>query len=118
MIAFGPAENPEIAIGIVLEYGGAGARTGNLVADIFNAYFAYKNGTLTLDDEVLDDGTGTAESGTTDGSAADATTDGTADNAADTAENAAADADTTAGDAAPTEQAAAQTPETQTTPEQ
>ena len=54
MIAYGPAEDPEIAIGIVVEYGGAGARTGQLVADIFNAYYAMKNGTLTVDDTVSD----------------------------------------------------------------
>ena len=54
MIAYGPAEDPEIAIGIVVEYGGAGARTGQLVADIFNAYYAMKDGTLTVDDTVSD----------------------------------------------------------------
>ncbi len=50
MIAYGPAEDPEIAIGIVMEYGGGGARTGDLVADIFDAYFAMKDGSLTLDE--------------------------------------------------------------------
>ena len=45
MIAYGPAEDPQIAIGIVVEYGGGGARAGNLVADIFNAWFAAQNGT-------------------------------------------------------------------------
>ena len=54
MIAYGPAEDPEIAIGIVVEYGGAGARTAQLVADIFNAYYAMKDGTLTVDDTVSD----------------------------------------------------------------
>mgnify|MGYP002544718678 FL=1 len=54
MIAYGPAEAPEIAIGVVVEYGGAGARTGQLVADIFNAYYAMKDGTLTVDDTVSD----------------------------------------------------------------
>ena len=54
MIAYGPAEDPEIAIGVVVEYGGAGARTGQLVADIFNAYYAMKDGTLTVDDIVSD----------------------------------------------------------------
>ena len=46
MIAYGPAEDAQIAIGIVIEYGGYGARAGNLVADIFNAYFALKDGSL------------------------------------------------------------------------
>ena len=50
MIAYGPAEDPEIAIGIVVEYGGSGVRTGTLVADIFNAYYAMKDGTLTVDE--------------------------------------------------------------------
>ena len=54
MIAYGPAEDPEIAIGVVVEYGGAGGRTGQLVADIFNAYYAMKDGTLTVDDTVSD----------------------------------------------------------------
>ena len=111
MIAFGPAENPEIAIGIVLEYGGAGARTGQLVADIFNAYFAYKDGTLTLDDEGLDDGTDAADT-------ADGTTDGTADTTTpDTAANTTANANTTTttvAATAPTEEADTQTPEPQT----
>ena len=54
MIAYGPAEDPEIAIGVVVEYGGSGTRTGQLVADIFNAYYAMKDGTLTVDDTVSD----------------------------------------------------------------
>ena len=49
MIAYGPAEDPQIAIGIVVEYGGGGARAGNLVADIFNAWFAAQDGTLNED---------------------------------------------------------------------
>ncbi len=49
MIAYGPAEDPQIAIGIVVEYGGGGARAGNLVADIANAYFAMQDGTLNED---------------------------------------------------------------------
>ena len=54
MIAYGPVEDPQIAIGIVVEYGGAGARTGQLVADIFNAYFAMENGTLHVDETAAD----------------------------------------------------------------
>lgn len=46
MIAYLPADDPEIAIGITVEYGGYGARTGDLVVDIANAYFAMKDGTL------------------------------------------------------------------------
>ena len=46
MVAYLPADNPQIAIGITIEYGGYGARTGDLVVDIANAYFALKDGSL------------------------------------------------------------------------
>ena len=46
MVAYLPADDPEIAIGITVEYGGYGARTGDLVVDIANAYFALKDGSL------------------------------------------------------------------------
>ena len=49
MIAYLPADDPAIAIGITVEYGGYGARTGDLVVDIANAYFAMKDGTLEVD---------------------------------------------------------------------
>ena len=88
MIAYGPAEDPQIAIGIVVEYGGAGARTGQLVADIFNAYFAMQNGTLTVDDTVSD----SLAQLETAGDATDAPADGTTDDAAATAQNSGADA--------------------------
>ena len=88
MIAYGPAEDPQIAIGIVVEYGGAGARTGQLVADIFNAYFAMQNGTLTVDDTVSD----SLAQPETAGNATDAPADGTTDDAAATAQNSGADA--------------------------
>lgn len=39
----------QIAIGITIEYGGYGARTGDLVVDIANAYFAMQDGTLNED---------------------------------------------------------------------
>ena len=88
MIAYGPAEDPQIAIGIVVEYGGGGARAGNLVADIFNAWFAAQNGTLTVEDNTPADATDTTDAtdvtgtdGQTDaGTAADGQTpaDGTA----------------------------------------
>ena len=48
MVAYGPAEDAEIALGIVIEYGGGGARA-NLVADIFDAYYAMKDGSLNED---------------------------------------------------------------------
>ena len=88
MIAYGPAEDPQIAIGIVVEYGGAGARTGQLVADIFNAYFAMQNGTLTVDDTASD----SLAQPETAGDATDAPADGTTDDAAAAAQNSGADA--------------------------
>ena len=79
MIAYGPAEDPEIAIGVVVEYGGAGTRTGQLVADIFNAYYAMKDGTLTVDDTVSDGlaqpETAADDAATDNGTAADPTVD-------------------------------------------
>ena len=85
MVAYGPAEDAEIALGIVIEYGGGGARAGNLVADIFDAYYAMKDGSLTLDE------TGAGE--TADGQ----------DAVPETVEN----NDALAGDTAPAEQTAA-----------
>ena len=89
MIAYGPAEDPQIAIGIAVEYGGGGARAGNLVADIFDAYYAMKDGSLTLDE------TGAGET-------ADTTADGQ-DAVPETVEN----NDALADDTAPAEQPAA-----------
>ena len=98
MITYGPAEDPQIAIGIVVEYGGGGARAGNLVADIFNAYFAMQDGTLNEDgtigkqetaaDSTPADQTAPAQTETGTDSAADTATDpaaGTTDAAQETA---------------------------------
>ena len=49
LVAYLPADDPQIAIGITIEYGGSGARTGDLVVDIANAYFAMQDGTLNED---------------------------------------------------------------------
>ena len=87
MIAYLPADDPEIAIGITVEYGGYGARTGDLVVDIANAYFAMKDGTLEVDPYV-DPRTAAQEDAAA------------ADTAAQTAPNAVNDAQT---DAAATE---------------
>ena len=88
MVAYGPAEDAEIALGIVIEYGGGGPRAGNLVADIFDAYYAMKDGSLTLDE------TGAGET-------ADTTADGQ-DAVPETVEN----NDALADDTAPAEQPA------------
>ena len=55
MVAYLPADDPQIAIGITIEYGGYGARTGDLVVDIANAYFALKDGTLAQQAEAEQD---------------------------------------------------------------
>ena len=95
MIAYGPAEDPQIAIGIVVEYGGGGARAGNLVADIFNAWFAAQNGTLTVEDDTPADATDTTD--TTDATGTDGQTDaGTAADGQTPADGTAPTADTAA----------------------
>ena len=81
MVAYLPADDPQIAIGISIEYGGYGARTGDLVVDIANAYFAMKDGTLEVDPYVnpalsadpSDDTTGAADTTDTAGAAQDET---------------------------------------------
>lgn len=98
MIAYGPTEDAQIAIGIVVEYGGGGARAGNLMADIFNAYFAMQDGTLNEDgtigkqetaaDSTPADQTAPAQTETGEDTAADTATDpaaGTTDAAQETA---------------------------------
>lgn len=98
MIAYGPTEDAQIAIGIVVEYGGGGARAGNLMADIFNAYFAMQDGTLNDDgtigkqetaaDSTPADQTAPAQTETGTDAAADTATDpaaGTTDAAQETA---------------------------------
>lgn len=98
MIAYGPTEDAQIAIGIVVEYGGGGARAGNLMADIFNAYFAMQDGTLNEDgtigkqetaaDSTPADQTAPAQTETGEDAAADTATDpaaGTTDAAQETA---------------------------------
>lgn len=98
MVAYGPAEDAEIALGIVIEYGGGGARAGNLVADIFDAYYAMKDGSLNEDgtigkqetaaDSTPADQTAPAQTETGTDAAADTATDpaaGTTDAAQETA---------------------------------
>lgn len=46
MIAYGPVDDPEIAVAIVLEYGGGGANAAPLLVDIFNAYYFDKTSSL------------------------------------------------------------------------
>ena len=88
MIAYGPTEDAQIAIGIVVEYGGGGARAGNLMADIFNAYFAMQDGTLNEDGTIGKQET--AADSTPADQTAPAQTETGADAAADTATDPAA----------------------------
>jgi penicillin-binding protein 2 len=46
MIGYGPVEDPQIAFAVAIEYGGGGSRAGELVVDIFNAYFFAQSNTL------------------------------------------------------------------------
>ena len=99
MIAYGPAEDPQIAIGIVVEYGGGGARAGNLVADIFNAWFAMQDGTLNEDGTIGKQET--AADSTSAAQTAPAQTETGADAAADTATDPAAGTTDAAQETAP-----------------
>ena len=80
MVAYLPADDPEIAIGITIENGGYGARAGDLVVDIANAYFAMKDGTLEVDPYVNPLTAAQEETGTDD------TADQTDDNAVNDAQ--------------------------------
>ena len=99
MIAYGPAEDPQIAIGIVVEYGGGGARAGNLVVDIANAYFAMQDGTLNEDGTIGKQET--AADSTSVDQTAPAQTETGADAAADTATDPAAGTTDAAQETAP-----------------
>ena len=99
MIAYGPAEDPQIAIGIVVEYGGGGARAGNLVADIANAYFAMQDGTLNEDGTIGKQET--AADSTSAAQTAPAQTETGTDAAADTATDPAAGTTDAAQETAP-----------------
>ena len=99
MVAYGPAEDAEIALGIVIEYGGGGARAGNLVADIFDAYYAMKDGSLNEDGTIGKQETA-ADSTPADQTAPAQTETGT-DTAADTATDPAAGTTEAAQETAP-----------------
>lgn len=95
MIAYGPTEDAQIAICIVVEYGGGGARAGNLMADIFNAYFAMKDGTLN------DDGTIGKQETAADSTPADQTAPAQTETGTDTATDPAAGTTDVAQETAP-----------------
>ena len=97
MVAYLPADDPQIAIGITIEYGGYGARTGDLVVDIANAYFALKDGSLARQAEEEKE----AEQAKQDASQIDAAGQTTAGQTADTAAPQAGQTAPAAQDAAP-----------------
>ena len=97
MVAYLPADDPQIAIGITIEYGGYGARTGDLVVDIANAYFALKDGSLAQQAEEEKE----AEQAKQDASQTDAAGQTAAGQTADTAAPQAGQTAPTAQDAAP-----------------
>ena len=80
MIAYLPADDPQIAIGIAIEYGGYGARAGDLVVDIANAYFALQDGSLPATEYVMPEVT-PADENTDDAAAEDTQQDAGADTA-------------------------------------
>ena len=97
MVAYLPADDPQIAIGITIEYGGYGARTGDLVVDIANAYFALKDGSLARQAEEEKE----AEQAEQDASQTDAAGQTAVGQTADTAAPQAGQAAPAAQDAAP-----------------
>ena len=97
MVAYLPADDPQIAIGITIEYGGYGARTGDLVVDIANAYFALKDGSLAQQAEEEKE----AEQAKQDASQTDAAGQTAAEQTADTAAPQAGQTAPAAQDAAP-----------------
>ena len=97
MVAYLPADDPQIAIGITIEYGGYGARTGDLVVDIANAYFALKDGSLAQQAEEEKE----AEQAKQDASQTDAAGQTAAGQTADTAAPQAGQTAPAAQDAAP-----------------
>ena len=99
MVAYLPADDPQIAIGITIEYGGYGARTGDLVVDIANAYFAMQDGTLNEDGTIGKQET--AADSTPAAQTAPAQTETGADAAADTAADPAAGTTDAAQETAP-----------------
>ncbi len=45
LVAYAPVEAPEIAVSVIIEYGGGGSKAAPLVADVFDAYFFGQAGT-------------------------------------------------------------------------
>lgn len=50
-ICFAPYEDPEIAVAVVLEKGGAGSRLAAIAREILDCWYSFKNSTVTLETE-------------------------------------------------------------------
>jgi penicillin-binding protein 2 len=50
-ICYAPYENPEVAIAVVVERGGAGSSLGSIAKDVLDAYFSIKNASGTQEHE-------------------------------------------------------------------
>jgi len=50
-ICYAPYDDPEIAIAVVIEKGGAGSAIGGVAKDVLDYYFSFKNSSLTLETE-------------------------------------------------------------------
>lgn len=75
-IAFAPAENPEVAVAVVMEYGNEGSYAKNVAKDILDAYFELED-----EDEDGDAGEdGTADADSVDPDNSDGDTEGDAEN--------------------------------------
>lgn len=51
-ICFAPADNPQVAVAVVLEKGGAGASVAPIAKDVLDYYFSFQSGTLTMETEL------------------------------------------------------------------
>ncbi len=51
-ICFAPAENPEVAVAVVVEHGGAGKAIAPIAKEVLDYYFSFKNATTTLESEM------------------------------------------------------------------
>ncbi|MGI6028624.1 MAG: penicillin-binding transpeptidase domain-containing protein [Candidatus Heteroscillospira sp.] len=51
-VCYAPAENPEIAICVAVEKGGAGSAIAEIARNVLDYYFSFKNSTVTLETEM------------------------------------------------------------------
>lgn len=51
-ICFAPAEDPEVAVAVVVEHGGAGKAVAPIAKEVLDYYFSFKNATSTLESEM------------------------------------------------------------------